>query len=97
MEKDELFRRLAVALAISLLIGLERGWQAREEAEDERTAGRRYRGCREPVYPHQLRDRATDHGPLERSKRRIRELRIAERACRQRPGCRRMGRVLHYV
>ena len=39
MEQDELFRRLAVALAIGLLIGLERGWQAREEAEGERTAG----------------------------------------------------------
>jgi len=41
MEQDELFRRLAVALAIGLLIGLERGWQAREEAEGERTAGLR--------------------------------------------------------
>jgi uncharacterized membrane protein (DUF4010 family) len=41
MEQDELFRRLAVALAIGLLIGLERGWRAREEAEGERTAGLR--------------------------------------------------------
>ena len=41
MEQNELFRRLAVALAIGLLIGLERGWQAREEAEGERTAGLR--------------------------------------------------------
>lgn len=41
MEQDELFRRLAVALAIGLLIGLERGWQLREEAEGERTAGLR--------------------------------------------------------
>lgn len=41
MEQDELFRRLAVALAIGLLIGLEREWQAREEAEGERTAGLR--------------------------------------------------------
>jgi len=39
MDQDELFRRLAVALAIGLLIGLERGWQLREEAEGERTAG----------------------------------------------------------
>jgi hypothetical protein len=41
MQQDELFRRLAVALAIGLLIGLERGWQLREEAEGERTAGLR--------------------------------------------------------
>jgi uncharacterized membrane protein (DUF4010 family) len=41
MDQDELFRRLAVALAIGLLIGLERGWQLREEAEGERTAGLR--------------------------------------------------------
>lgn len=36
---DPLFERLAVALAIGLLIGLERGWKQREEAEGERTAG----------------------------------------------------------
>jgi uncharacterized membrane protein (DUF4010 family) len=41
MDQDELFRRLALALAIGLLIGLERGWQLREEAEGERTAGLR--------------------------------------------------------
>jgi uncharacterized membrane protein (DUF4010 family) len=41
MEQADLFRRLAVALAIGLLIGLERGWQMREEAEGERTAGLR--------------------------------------------------------
>jgi uncharacterized membrane protein (DUF4010 family) len=41
MDQEELFRRLAVALAIGLLIGLERGWQLREEAEGERTAGLR--------------------------------------------------------
>ncbi len=41
MDQDDLFRRLAVALAIGLLIGLERGWQLREEAEGERTAGLR--------------------------------------------------------
>ena len=31
--------RLAVALAIGMLIGVERGWKEREEAEGERTAG----------------------------------------------------------
>ncbi len=41
MEQEELFRRLAVSLAVGLLIGLERGWQLREEAEGERTAGLR--------------------------------------------------------
>lgn len=41
MSEVELFRRLAVALAIGLLIGLERGWQAREESDRERTAGLR--------------------------------------------------------
>jgi uncharacterized membrane protein (DUF4010 family) len=41
MDQNELFRRLGVALAIGLLIGLERGWQARDEAEGERTAGLR--------------------------------------------------------
>ena len=44
MDQDELFRRLAVALAIGLLIGLERGWQQLEEAEGERTAGLRTHG-----------------------------------------------------
>lgn len=39
METVELFQRLSVALAIGLLIGLERGWQAREDAEGERAAG----------------------------------------------------------
>ncbi len=41
MEQEELFRRLAVSLAVGLLVGLERGWQLREEAEGERTAGLR--------------------------------------------------------
>src|SRR5262245_35263851 len=41
MDQDQLFRRLGVALAIGLLIGLERGWTARDEAEGERTAGLR--------------------------------------------------------
>ncbi len=39
MDTIELFQRLSVALAIGLLIGLERGWRERAEAEGERTAG----------------------------------------------------------
>lgn len=39
MNDTSLLLRLTVALAIGLLIGLERGWQQREEAEGERTAG----------------------------------------------------------
>jgi uncharacterized membrane protein (DUF4010 family) len=35
----ELFRRLGVALGVGLLIGLERGWQARQRAEGGRPAG----------------------------------------------------------
>jgi uncharacterized membrane protein YhiD involved in acid resistance len=41
MEQEELFRRLAVALAIGLLVGLERGWRTREESDHQRTAGLR--------------------------------------------------------
>ena len=41
MNEVEIFRRLAVALAIGLLIGLERGWQTRDESDRERTAGLR--------------------------------------------------------
>jgi uncharacterized membrane protein (DUF4010 family) len=41
MDQEELFRRLAVALAIGLLVGLERGWQTREETDHKRTAGLR--------------------------------------------------------
>lgn len=41
MDQEELFRRLAVALAIGLLVGLERGWQTREETDHQRTAGLR--------------------------------------------------------
>jgi uncharacterized membrane protein (DUF4010 family) len=41
MDQEELFRRLAVALAIGLLIGLERGWQTRDERDHQRTAGLR--------------------------------------------------------
>ncbi len=41
MAQEELFIRLAVALAIGLLIGLERGWQTRDESDHQRTAGLR--------------------------------------------------------
>ena len=37
----ELFQRLAIGLAIGLLIGVERGWKERENLEGERTAGLR--------------------------------------------------------
>jgi len=37
----ELIQRLAVALAIGLIIGIERGWKQREEPEGERAAGLR--------------------------------------------------------
>jgi len=39
MDQVHLFQRLGLALAIGLLVGLERGWQSREESEGERTAG----------------------------------------------------------
>jgi uncharacterized membrane protein (DUF4010 family) len=39
MELEDLLARLGVALAIGLLIGLERGWRTREEASGSRTAG----------------------------------------------------------
>lgn len=35
----EIYQRLGLALAIGLLVGVERGWQAREVAEGGRTAG----------------------------------------------------------
>lgn len=41
MDTFELFQRLSVALAVGLLIGLERGWQSRKEEEGERAAGLR--------------------------------------------------------
>jgi uncharacterized membrane protein (DUF4010 family) len=41
MPIEELFKRLGAALAIGLLIGIERGWQLRDEAEGQRTAGLR--------------------------------------------------------
>ena len=39
MEIIDLIQRLSVALAVGLLIGLERGWQERGTAEGERAAG----------------------------------------------------------
>jgi uncharacterized membrane protein (DUF4010 family) len=44
MGTAELIQRLSFALAIGLLIGLERGWRTREEAEGERAAGLRTHG-----------------------------------------------------
>lgn len=44
MDTFAYFHRLAVALAIGLIIGLERGWKAREEGEGDRTAGLRTHG-----------------------------------------------------
>lgn len=41
MDEVELFQRMGVALAIGLLIGLERGWQTRGMREHGRTAGLR--------------------------------------------------------
>ncbi|WP_439599412.1 MgtC/SapB family protein [Falsiroseomonas sp.] len=41
---DDLIFRLGVALAIGLLVGLERGWREREEADGRRTAGIRTHG-----------------------------------------------------
>ena len=41
MDTIELFQRLSVALAIGLLIGLERGWRSRDDPEGERAAGLR--------------------------------------------------------
>ncbi|MGB5083073.1 MAG: MgtC/SapB family protein, partial [Methylocystis silviterrae] len=40
----ELIQRLSIALAIGLLIGLERGWTSRDESEGERAAGLRTHG-----------------------------------------------------
>lgn len=39
MEQSELFSRLGVALAIGLLVGLERGWSKRGEEDHRRAAG----------------------------------------------------------
>jgi uncharacterized membrane protein (DUF4010 family) len=41
MTQDEILARLGLALAIGLLIGLERGWKSRALAEGARTAGLR--------------------------------------------------------
>ncbi|HTN60879.1 MAG TPA: MgtC/SapB family protein [Devosia sp.] len=39
MEQSELFSRLGVALAIGLLVGLERGWSKRDAPDHQRAAG----------------------------------------------------------
>ncbi len=41
MDTFELIQRMAIALAIGLVIGIERGWQQRKEAEGERAVGLR--------------------------------------------------------
>ena len=41
MDTFQLLQRLAAALAIGLIIGIERGWKQRSEPEGERTAGLR--------------------------------------------------------
>lgn len=41
MDTFQLIERLAVALAIGLIIGIERGWKQRSEAEGDRAAGLR--------------------------------------------------------
>ncbi len=41
MQEVDLFSRLAVALAIGLMVGIERGWQAREVEDHGRAAGLR--------------------------------------------------------
>lgn len=41
MDTFELIQRMGVALAIGLIIGIERGWKQRAEAEGERAAGMR--------------------------------------------------------
>ncbi len=41
MSEQEILTRLGLALAIGLLVGVERGWREREHAEGERTAGLR--------------------------------------------------------
>jgi len=41
LDSAALFQRLGVALALGLLIGLERGWQLRERSEGGRLAGLR--------------------------------------------------------
>ncbi|MFC3569087.1 MgtC/SapB family protein [Paracoccus simplex] len=41
MEQTDILTRLAVSLAIGLLVGLERGWQSRAEGDHRRAAGLR--------------------------------------------------------
>jgi uncharacterized membrane protein (DUF4010 family) len=41
MDTFQLLQRLAAALAIGLIIGIERGWKQRSDPEGERTAGLR--------------------------------------------------------
>jgi uncharacterized membrane protein YhiD involved in acid resistance len=43
---DTLIARLGLALAIGLLVGLERGWRERDAPEGSRTAGIRTYGNR---------------------------------------------------
>ena len=43
MDQLELFSRLGIALAIGLLVGLERGWRGRDEEDHQRAAGFRIR------------------------------------------------------
>src|SRR5436190_21239618 len=39
MDTLDLYQRLALALAIGLLVGVERGWRERDQGEGTRTAG----------------------------------------------------------
>ena len=39
MGHNEILTRLTVALAIGLLVGLERGWKTRDEEDHQRAAG----------------------------------------------------------
>lgn len=41
MELAELFQRMALALGVGMLVGVERGWRQREDAPGQRTAGLR--------------------------------------------------------
>jgi hypothetical protein len=58
MDTRDLFERLGLALAIGLLIGLERGWRERDFGDGERAAGIR-------TFPDRLTRRAVgrDGGP----------------------------------
>jgi uncharacterized membrane protein (DUF4010 family) len=39
MDQSEILKRLAISLAIGLLVGLERGWRTRDEEDHQRAAG----------------------------------------------------------